>query len=144
MNTTTKENLSNGAVFFTTLNEITKGDLISPSTQTTVVPNAPVVSAKYTADLTTILVTGTVYIDAADAVTSLDIYLAHQITGAHTQELYIAYDYKEVVPASLYPYNFSFELPVQSHGHTIKTLESYLWNIDPISSRGTETTIQNV
>ncbi|MCW2117794.1 hypothetical protein [Flavobacterium sp. 7A] len=144
MSTDSKTNLSNGAVFFTTINALTKGELISPSTQTTVAPLPPLVSAKYNEALTTVTVSGTVFIDASDAIASLDIYLAHQILGAHTQELYIAYDYKEVVPTSLYPYYFSFEMPIQSHGHTIKTLESYLWNIDPISSRGTETTVQNV
>jgi hypothetical protein len=134
--------LPTGVVLIKTIDTLTKGAIISPSTQTTKIPLAPITTAEYNKALTKINVNVTVSINAADNVTSLYIYANPQITGAHTKQLYIVYDYSDVIPTSLYPYTFSFEIDAASHGHTIKIVESYLCNEDPETSRGTETTVQ--
>lgn len=138
--TCTKE-LPTGAVLIKTIESLNKGALISPSTQTTKIPLDPILTAKYNNTLTTITVNVTVYINSSDDVTSLEVYANPKITGSHTKQLYIVYDYSDVIPTDLYPYSFSFDIDSASHGHTVKTIESFLWNEDPEGSRGTETKV---
>ncbi|MEP3838576.1 MAG: hypothetical protein ABJM36_13060 [Algibacter sp.] len=127
-------------VFLTKITNFQKGTLISPSTQTTITPLPP---ANVTAieHGTTITITATVFIDAADNVTSLDIYLTEALINGDTQGVYIDYNYIEEIPTSLYPYTFSFD--VQDPTNAITKIESFLWDEDPVSSRGTITEVED-
>ena len=126
-----------GTVLLTTITNLQKGAIISPSTQTTVTPLEPDhVSALENG--TTITITATVYVDAADDLSSLDVYITEPLTG-DTQDVYFVYDYEEEVPSALYPYTFSFE--IEDPTNSIKYIESYLWDEDPVSSRGTVTEV---
>ncbi len=136
---TTETMLPPGTVFLTKITDLQKGALISPSTQTTIKPLPP---ANVTAieNGTTISITATVYIDAADNVSSLDIYVTDSLIGGDTQGVYFDYNYMEEIPVSLYPYTFSFD--IQDPTGAIQKIESYLWDEDPVGSRGTETEVQ--
>jgi hypothetical protein len=127
-----------GATLLTTITDFTKGALITPPAlpiQSTEQPLPPVVSASLNGKIINVAVT--VYIDSADAVTSLMIY--ENLTNA-TPQFYVVYDFAEEVPASLYPYSFTF--PYTPCGQAPKTIETFLYDSDPITSRGTETTVQ--
>lgn len=136
---TTETMLPPGTVFLTKVTNLQKGALISPSPQTTVQPLPP---ANVTAveNGTTITVTATVYIDAADDVTSLDVYITENLIDGDTQGVYFDYNYIEEVPSAVYPYTFSVE--IQDPTGAIKNIESYLWDEDPEGSRGTETPVK--
>lgn len=128
-----------GTVFLTKVINLQKGAIISPSTQTTIKPLPP---ANVTAieKGTVITVTATVYIDAADDVKSLDVYVTESLIDGDTQGVYFDYNYIEEIPTALYPYTFSFD--IQDPTNSIKKIESYLWDEDPVSSRGTETEVK--
>lgn len=128
-----------GTVFLTKVINLQKGAIISPSIQTTIKPLPP---ANVTAieKGTVITVTATVYIDAADDVKSLDVYVTESLIDGDTQGVYFDYNYIEEIPTALYPYTFSFD--IQDPTNSIKKIESYLWDEDPVSSRGTETEVK--
>ena len=132
-----------GTIKIETITDFTKGKLIIPSTQKTKQPLAPKVKAHYIDNDTKISITITVKIDSILNVKSLDIYASEKIIGSHRRDIYVVYECKEETPNSLYPYTFTFEIPSSCHGHTVKTLYTYLHNDDPITSRGTETSVQN-
>jgi hypothetical protein len=77
----------------------------------------------------------TVCIDAKVSVESLLIY---QNLNNATPEFYVVYNYQEEVPTSLYPYKFKFD--IQTNG--VPAIMTFLWDSDPIGSRGTETQVQ--
>lgn len=122
----------------TTITNLNKGALITPSTQTTVTPLPPDnVTAIQTNNL--IAVTAKIYIDAADNLTGLDIYAANSLKAGGIQDVYVVYNYEEEVPLALYPYTISFS--IDNSAGEIHKIESYLWDEDPVSSRGTVTDI---
>ncbi len=123
---------------FLTSVHVTKGALINPSTQKTIQPLPPAnVSAVLNHDIIT--VTATVYIDAADNLNSLDIYTGNTINNGQL-DVYIDYNYQEEIPDSLYTYTFSFQIPDTQNN--IQTIKAFLWDEDPIGSRGTVTPVQ--
>lgn len=137
---TTETMLPTGTVFLTQVTNLQKGALISPSTQDSITPLPP---ANVTAieNGTTITLTATVYIDAADIVTSLDVYITESLIDGNTQGVYFDYNYQEEIPTALYPYTFSVE--IQDSTNAITKIESYLWDEDPIGSRGTKTDVED-
>jgi hypothetical protein len=124
-----------GATLLETINNPSKGAKISPSTQTTTTPLTPVVTAVLNGDVITVDVT--VCIDAKVSVESLLIY---QNLNNATPEFYVVYNYQEEVPTSLYPYKFKFD--IQTNGVSMPAIMTFLWDSDPIGSRGTETQVQ--
>ncbi|GAB1857717.1 hypothetical protein MHTCC0001_25540 [Flavobacteriaceae bacterium MHTCC 0001] len=121
--------------FLTTVNVTSSGT--SSKTQPTIQPLPPDnVSATLNHSIITVQVT--VYIDAADNLTSLDIYKGNTVTNG-LLKVYIDYNYPEEVPVSLNTYTFSFQIP--DTNNNITTIESYLWDEDPIGSRGTITEV---
>ncbi|GAL66875.1 hypothetical protein [Jejuia pallidilutea] len=136
---TTETMLPPGTVFLTKILNLQKGDLINPSPQTTIKPLPPA-NVTAVAHGTTITVTATVYIDAADNVTSIDVYATGSLINGDTQGVYFDYNYREEIPNSLFPYTFSFTIANPSKA--IKNIESFLWDEDPIGSRGTKTTVE--
>jgi hypothetical protein len=121
-----------GATLLETINNPSKGAKISPSTQTTTTNS--VVTAVLNGDVITVDVT--VCIDAKVSVESLLIY---QNLNNATPEFYVVY-YQEEVPTSLYPYKFKFD--IQTNGVSMPAIMTFLWDSDPIGSRGTETQVQ--
>lgn len=68
------------------------------------------------------------------------------IEGNPQLQFFICYDLQDIVGKVFDIYEVSFEakrIPFGDDAFTkIKTVQTFLWDIDPISSRGTETTVQ--
>lgn len=67
------------------------------------------------------------------------------IEGDAQLQFFIAYDLKPTEGVDFYIYEVSFEaddIPFKGGLGTIDTIQTFLWDIDPISSRGTETNVQ--
>lgn len=135
-----------GATYLTTINDPSKGSMITPSTQRTIKPLPPTVNAQYQEGENMITVYAVVLIDQAVNIETLDIYQIPAIIDPEsnmvTQPLYIVYEYAEEVPQGLYPYNFTFQISSSSRIGEIAEVEMYLWDEDPIGSRGTKTTVK--
>ena len=88
----------------------------------------------------------TVYIDASDKLSSLDIYTRPDyITSEgdkieYIKPIYIVYKHNEIVPKKLSAYDLSFTIK----NSTINYIQSFLYDSDPISSSGTKTTVKDV
>lgn len=126
------------------INSKNKGSQVSPSTQKTKTPLAPT-NVSATINGGNITVTMTVYIDAKTSITGLDIYQKDSyieiVKGKPktVKPIYVVYNYTEDIPSALYPYTFSFEMTKGS----FNMIESYLYDEDPVTSRGTKTTVKN-
>ena len=113
--------------------------------QSGVTPLAPQsVSAVYSEGIITISVV--VYVDVDDAINSLNIYekptfntTTDDVTIT-TKPLYIVYNAPEVDTKLLYKYSFSFT--ISDLKGSIDQIESYLEDTDPVTSRGTTTTVK--
>lgn len=67
------------------------------------------------------------------------------IEGKAQLQFFIAYDLKPTDGVDFYIYEVSFEaddIPFDGGLKNIASIQTFLWDIDPISSRGTETTVQ--
>ena len=67
------------------------------------------------------------------------------IDGKAQLQFFIAYDLKGTVGHDFHIYEVSFnanEIPYEGGLESIRTIQTFLWDIDPITSRGTETTVQ--
>ena len=138
MSTSTQEKiLPANTTFLTTVTNLNRGNLITPSPQVTVTPLCPAVSVVENNGVLNVV--ATVFIDAADSLSSLNVYISNSLLNGNTQVIYFVYDYVEEVPQSLYPYTFTFQ--VTDPNNTISFIESILWDEDPVSSRGTVTTV---
>ena len=88
----------------------------------------------------------TVFIDANATINSLNVYTGLGYSSVKnnkiitTKPIYVIYDYLEEVPESLYPYTFSFTMSDQDS--SINEIISYLYDKDPVTSRGTTTTVK--
>ena len=71
-----------------------------------------------------------------------DIVKFEENDNVSAQRIYITYDKDESKPVEVYPYILEFEIPNAIGNEKINTLEVYLWNDDPKTSRGTETAVQ--
>lgn len=130
----------------------TKGSIISPSTQRTIKPLAPTISAQFNEGETSITVQSTVLIDAAADISTLDIFQGPPVVNRDTETpvitvpLYVAYTYQEEIPESLYPYSLSFQFQTDpSSGiptSEVTQVEGFLWDEDPVGSRGTTTIVK--
>ena len=152
MSTTTKHPaLSNGATYVTTIEEGNikmgnNGVSVSSSTvgQSGKTPLQPKsVSAKFADGVIT--VTMTVYVDVDDDITSFGIYQESMVNLEEenlkkVKPIYIVYDCPEVSTKLLYEYSFSFE--VSDSKGSVNYLDSYLYDKDPVTSRGTVTKVQ--
>ncbi|MDX6190024.1 hypothetical protein SGQ83_11745 [Flavobacterium sp. Fl-318] len=67
------------------------------------------------------------------------------IEGKPKLQFFVCYDLKDVVGKIFDIYEVSFEakqIPFEGGLSQIKTIETFLWDVDPIASRGTETNVQ--
>ncbi len=130
-----------------TLSDFLQGALIRPSTQRSTTPLSPIVDAQFSQDGRNIIVYAVILIDANVSINSnnLDFFESPVIQnpdGTIVKSLYAAYDYYEEIPEALVPYSFNFEIPAESRLGTINSIELYLWDEDPVGSRGTKTTVK--
>ncbi|WP_298521121.1 hypothetical protein [uncultured Kordia sp.] len=139
-----------------------KGDLISPSSQifaanpidqtsdTPLAPKADLVT--YISD-DSINLEVTVYIDSNYSPKNLNLYLSSiDNINITTLDVYICYDGLEEVPDGLYPYTFNLSIDkitqtingteVSLESKKLKSITTYLHNSDPVTSRGTTTTVK--
>lgn len=149
---TTHPALSNGATYLKTIqgSSMTMGNSgvsVSSSTvgQSGVTPLAPqLVTATDTNGVITVSMA--VYIDVDDSINSLAIYEKPTVdtTGngvtTTTKPLYVVYDCPEYDTGLLYEYIFSFT--ISDSNNSIDVIETYLEDTDPVTSRGTVTTVK--
>ncbi|MCC9071633.1 hypothetical protein LNQ49_08580 [Flavobacterium sp. F-65] len=66
------------------------------------------------------------------------------IEGIPQLQFFICYDMIETVAKEFNVYEVSFDAePIPFEGFSqIKTIETFLWDVDPVASRGTVTTVQ--
>ncbi len=134
---TTQTVLPPNTTLLTTVNVTSSGP--SSKTQPTITPLQPDnVTAIWHSGVVT--VTLTVYIDAADSLNSLDIYKGNSIVDG-LLKVYVDYNYIEEIPVSLNTYTLSFQ--IEDPSQEIQTVESYLWDEDPVTSRGTKTPVED-
>ncbi len=105
------------------------------------------VTAEYVNEETMIKICVTAGINSNLNITELDIYGGEVMLkpSAHEnmRQLYIVYDKQEGEMEQFTPYHLEFEIPASLEGDLINTLEFYLWNEDPKTSRGTVTTVKH-
>lgn len=105
------------------------------------------ISAEYTNDETMIKINVTVGINSDLTISELDIYggdvMLKPSEHENMQKLYVVYDMKEGEMTHFTPYILEFEIPAWIEDSLINTLEFYLWNEDPKTSRGTVTTVKH-
>ncbi|MEN2400422.1 hypothetical protein GKZ90_0011575 [Flavobacterium sp. MC2016-06] len=67
------------------------------------------------------------------------------VNGKPQLQFFVCYDLKDVVGKIFDIYEVSFQakkIPFEEGFSQIKIIQTFLWDIDPIASRGTETTVQ--
>jgi len=105
------------------------------------------ISAEYTNDETMIKINVAVGINSDLTISELDIFggnvMLKPSEHVNMQKLYVVYDKQEGEMVQFTPYYLEFEIPASIEGICINTLEFYLWNEDPKTSRGTVTTVKH-
>lgn len=105
------------------------------------------ISAEYTNDETMIKINVTVGINSDLTISELDIFggdvMLKPSEHEDMQKLYVVYDKQEGEMTHFIPYYLEFEIPAFIEDSLINTLEFYLWNEDPKTSRGTVTTVKH-
>jgi hypothetical protein len=138
--------LANGLTHLKTL-DVTKGKIIKPQTkrQKSTTPLAPE-SVTAVSSTGVITIKMTVLINAKATIDTLDIYTELGYSSVKngkiitTKPIYVIYDYTEEIPTSLYPYTFTFT--IADKDGSINEIASYLYDKDPVTSRGTTTTVK--
>lgn len=112
------------------------------------IPLSPLVEATYFSDSDQIKVSAVVFLDAAIANPSFDVFQDFQpyVEGEPPVKFYICYDYKRTTATEFNAYQVNFTLdPAAVHGIEISKIaevETFLWDTDPKASRGTVTNVQ--
>ncbi|AUP80206.1 hypothetical protein [Flavivirga eckloniae] len=91
-----------------------------------------------------------IFIDASFPTPKFNVYQLYCISNSGDPKLqfFIDYDLKETEANDFNAYQITFEatnigVPAGIKLSDVKTIEAYSWNIDPVTSRGTETTVQS-
>lgn len=105
------------------------------------------IMAEYANDDTMIKINVTVGINSSLIISNLDIYggdiMLKPSAHENMQKLFVVYDKQEGEMDEFTPYHLEFEIPAWIEDGKINTLEIYLWNEDPKTSRGTVTTVKH-
>lgn len=105
------------------------------------------VTAEYTNEETMIKINVTVGINSELDISELGIYggdvMLKPSEHENMQRIFIVYDKNEGDMVEFTPYHLEFEIPASIEYDLINTLEFYLWNEDPKTSRGTVTTVKH-
>jgi hypothetical protein len=100
-----------------------------------------------------ILVSTVVFVDASLSLVETD-FVVKQLydisdLGVPRIQFFISYEKPETKPTEFKAYEISFApilaslIPAVVLGSQIKTVQAFLWNVDPETSRGTETVVQS-
>ncbi|MDO5969863.1 hypothetical protein Q4Q35_08585 [Flavivirga aquimarina] len=91
-----------------------------------------------------------VFIDSLFSTPDFNVYQLYCInnSGEPKLQFFIDYDLKETTANDFNAYQITFTvskegIPAGVKLKDIKTIEAFSWNIDPVTSRGTETTVQS-
>lgn len=110
-------------------------------------PLQPLIEAYLSEDNNKILLSTIVFLDAAISLPSFDIYMNYDFGSIIPCKIYVSYDYKETRAKTFKAYELNFELdsgmiPEKVKISDIKMIMAFLWDSDPIASRGTVTNVQ--
>lgn len=121
---------------------------ISFSFASSTVPFSPLVQAKYD-NKGRVRVSCVVFIASdgnGDPVSPnfTGVNLQSVISGDGTRQLdlFIMYDDEERASDKFYAYNVDFKIPVELIPKNLSQIEVFLWDVDPVTSRGTVTPVQ--
>ncbi len=115
-------------------------------------PLPPLVEVHLTADKKHIKVSTVFFIDAAETVSPNSFSINQEFcisdSGESRLQFFISYDVKETKAVKFQGYQVSFKavdknLPDGVKFEDIKTIQTFLWDTDPVSSRGTVTNVQS-
>ncbi len=91
-----------------------------------------------------------VFIDSSFPTPNFNVYQLYCIghSGDSKLQFYIDYDLKETYANDFNAYQLTFKaihkgIPAGIRLTDIKTIEAFSWNVDPVTSRGTETIVQS-
>ncbi|MDT7832579.1 hypothetical protein RQM59_09320 [Flavobacteriaceae bacterium S356] len=105
------------------------------------------ITAEYANGKTIIKIKVTVGINSDLTISELDIYggdaMLKPSQDKKMQKLYVVYDMQEGEMTQFTPYYLELEIPACIEDEHINTLDIYLWNEDPKTSRGTVTTVKH-
>lgn len=108
---------------------------------------SPLVEALYDND--TITITAVIFVPPFQNET-LDLKIYQNwytdIEGFPQLQFFVSYDMSETVSKDFFVYEVTFEAkshPFEDQISHIKTIQTFLWDIDPVTSRGTVTTVQS-
>lgn len=100
-------------------------------------------------DHTGICVSAVVFIDASQPGPTLSVNQLYVISSVGTPQLqfFISYDLPETEASNFQAYEVNFQattqgLPESVSLSMIRTVETFLWDTDPVASRGTTSTVQ--
>lgn len=112
---------------------------------------SPYVEAQYNAKDNSLTATAVVYVDQTTIQNGVFTYSIFQnsyidIAGAPQLQFFIVYDMPEELSVNfaIYEITFQADATIFSGGlSNIESIQTFLWDADPITSRGTETTVQH-
>ncbi|MGO4772389.1 hypothetical protein ACEN2I_12060 [Flavobacterium sp. W22_SRS_FK3] len=115
------------------------------------IPFAPIVQATFT-DSETLQVRAVFLVSTNTALNNdkLDFMIYQNwyvnLEGERQLQFFIAYDIDDAISKEFDVYEISFKAEKDPYGEdafkSISTIQTFLWDIDPETSRGTETTVQ--
>lgn len=147
--TSSKEVLNNPPGTLVKINSVSLSGEISFLHKNTKTPLPPLVESFVTRN-NQIQIDAIVFIDASFPTPNFNVYQLYCISNSGDPKLqfFVDYDLKETYANDFKAYQVTFEasnegLPVGIKLADIETIEAFSWNVDPVTSRGTETTVQS-
>jgi hypothetical protein len=108
----------------------------------------PIVDARFKNNKKKLLIRAVVFIAKGQNTLDFSIYqnCYVDIEGVPQLQFFVAYDMTEYEGIEFDMYEVSFDadpIPFIDHFSQIITIQTFLWDTDPITSRGTETNVQS-
>jgi hypothetical protein len=134
-----------------TKNKLTQQPIIFPENASKI-PFAPIVQATFT-DSETLQVRAVFLVSTHTPLNDDKLeFMIYQnwyvnLEGERQLQFFIAYDIDDAISKDFDVYEISFKAEKDPYGEdafkSINTIQTFLWDIDPETSRGTETTVQH-
>jgi hypothetical protein len=107
----------------------------------------PIVDAHFKNNKKKLVIRAVVFIAKDDNTLDFSIYqnCYVDIEGIPQLQFFVAYDMIEYEGINFDMYEVTFDadpIPFPDHFSQIKTIQTFLWDIDPVGSRGTETIVR--
>ncbi|MDX6182299.1 hypothetical protein SGQ44_08475 [Flavobacterium sp. Fl-77] len=146
----TEINLPPGSVIVSGQSTPQLGSVTFPQTKSVDILS-PYVEAYYNAKDNSLTATAVVYVDETTIQNGVFYYSVFQnsyidIAGAPQLQFFIVYDMPEELSVNfgIYEITFQADPTIFSGGlSNVESIQTFLWDADPITSRGTETTVQH-